>query len=246
MPQTTEIAVPDGVADAYLTTPEDGEIRGGVLFIIDIIGLRERIRLMADRIAGEGYAVLVPNVFYRGGPAAAKPIPDLRENDARTAWIGEMRPLAQALTPAVIAADAAAYLDRLSELAPGPVGVTGYCMGGRLGWEIAAAHPDRVAALGGFHTGGMVTEDPDSPHTRASRVTAEVFWGHADNDSSMTDEMIETLDRAMDEAGVTHTTEKFPGAAHGYTMSDTAAFDATATERHFTALLDLLGRTVST
>ena len=188
--------------------------------------------------------MLVPNVFYRGGPAAAKTIPDLRDNDARTAWVAEMRPLAQALTPPVIAADAGAYLDRLAEVAPGPFGVTGYCMGGRLGWEIAAAYPDRVAALGGFHTGGMVNEDPDSPHTRASRVTAELFWGHADNDASMTDEMIETLDRAMDLAGVTHTTEKFFGAAHGYTMSDIAAFDATATERHFAALSDLLGRTV--
>jgi carboxymethylenebutenolidase len=244
MPQTIEIVARDGVADAYLSTPEDGQIRGGVLFIIDIIGLRERIRLMADRIADEGYAVLVPNVLYRGGPAAAKAIPDLRDNDARAAWVGEMRPLTQALTPSVIAADATAYLDRLGEIAPGPVGISGYCMGGRLGWEIAAAHPDRVAALGGCHTGGVVTEGPDSPHTRASRVTAEVFWGHADHDASMTDEMIETLDRAMDEAGVTHTTEKFSGAAHGYTMSDTAAFDATATERHFEALFGLLGRTV--
>jgi carboxymethylenebutenolidase len=244
MHETLEITAPDGIADAYLTTPEDGEIRAGVLFIIDIIGLRERPRLMADRIADEGYAVLVPNVFYRGGPASARTIPDLSNNDARAAWIGEMRPMAQALTPSVIAADAAAYLARLSEVAPGPVGITGYCMGGRLGWEIAAAHPDRVAALGGFHTGGMVTEDPDSPHTRASRVKAEVFWGHADNDASMTDEMIETLDRAMNEAGVTHTTEKFLGAAHGYTMSDTAAFGATATEHHFSALSDLFGRTL--
>ena len=244
MPQTIEIQTPDGVADAYLTTPADGEVRGGVLFIIDILGLRERIRVMADRIADEGYVVLAPNVFYRGGRADATPIPDLRDPDARAAWVGEMRPLAGELTPAVIATDATAYLDRLGEVVSGPVGLTGYCMGGRLAWEIAAAHPDRVAALGGFHVGGMVTDAPDSPHTRASQVTAPVFWGHADQDPSMTEPMIETLDRSMDEAGVTHTTEVFPGAAHGYTMADTGAFDATATERHFEALRDLFARTV--
>jgi carboxymethylenebutenolidase len=41
---------------------------------------------------------------------------------------------------------------------------------------------------------------------------------------------------------VTHKSEVYAGAAHGYTMSDTPVYDAEATERHFAALFDLLER----
>ena len=117
-------------------------------------------------------------------------------------------------------------------------------LGGRLGWTIAASHPDRVAALGGFHTGRMVTEEPDSPHLLAPRVRAEVYWGHADQDQSMTAENMATLDQAMNDAGVPHTTELFEGAQHGYTMSDMGAYNEVAAERHFAALFALLQRTL--
>ncbi len=60
----------------------------------------------------------------------------------------------------------------------------------------------------------------------------------------MTPENIATLDQAMDEAGVRHTTELYEGAQHGYTMSDMGAYNEAAAERHFTALLALLERAV--
>jgi carboxymethylenebutenolidase len=53
---------------------------------------------------------------------------------------------------------------------PGDLLITGYCFGGWLGWTLAAAHPDRVAALAGFHAGHMVTESRDSAHLLAPRV----------------------------------------------------------------------------
>ncbi len=117
-------------------------------------------------------------------------------------------------------------------------------MGARFGLRIAAAHPDRVAALGGFHAGGLATDAPDSPHRFAGDVAAELYLGHADQDPSMSAEQIATLDEALDEAGVRHRTEVYAGASHGYTMSDTAAYDEAATERHFRELLALLERTI--
>jgi carboxymethylenebutenolidase len=118
-------------------------------------------------------------------------------------------------------------------------------MGGRLAWTIAATQPDRVAALGCFHTGGLVTDGEDSPHLRAGALTSEVYLGHADNDRNMTPEQIATLDRALDEAGVRHRTEVYRGAPHGYTMADTAAYDEAAAERHYNELFALLDRTVA-
>jgi carboxymethylenebutenolidase len=94
-------------------------------------------------------------------------------------------------------------------------------MGCRLGWRIAAAHPDRVAALGCFHGGGLVTDAPTSPHLSAGDLKAELYFGHADQDRSMTAEQIAILERALDDAGARYRSELYAGAAHGYTMGDT-------------------------
>jgi carboxymethylenebutenolidase len=215
-----------------------------VLLIMDAYGLRPRIEEMADRIAERGYAVLAPNVFYRAGRAPVLPFPDMTSEDARGEFFKDVRPLMAELTPERLAADGAAYLDELAKVADEPVAITGYCMGARLGWRIAAAHPERVAALAGFHGGGLATDDPESPHRSAGKLSAEVYFGHADQDPSNTAEQISALDEALDEAGVKHHAEVYPGARHGYTMADTPVYDEQAAERHFAALFDLLGRTL--
>jgi carboxymethylenebutenolidase len=237
---TVDVNTPDGVADAYLIRPDDGGQHPPVLFIMDAIGLRPRIEEMADRIAERGYVVLVPNAFYRAGRAPVLALPDFKSPGNRGEFMQAVRPLIQSLTPEVAARDGGAYLDYLAEVAPGPVAITGYCMGARFGWRIAAAYPDRVAALAGFHGGGLVTDAPDSPHLSAGAIKAEVYFGHADADPNMTPQQIATLDRALDEAGVRHRTELYEGARHGYTMSDTAVYDEEACERHFAALFELL------
>jgi len=242
---TVEIQTADGTADAYLSVPGDGGRHPGVLFVMDAYGLRPRLEEMADRIAAQGYAVLAPNVFFRAGRPPVIPIPDHADADARGAFFAEARPLMAALTPERLAADGAAYLGALAEHGKGPVGVTGYCMGARMGLRIAAAHPERVAALAGFHAGGLVTDDPASPHRAVGDLRAEVYMGHADNDRSNSPEQIAAFDAALAAAGVPFRTEVYAGAAHGYTMADTPAYDEQACERHYAALFDLLGRTVA-
>jgi carboxymethylenebutenolidase len=242
---TVDIRTPDGVADAYLTCPDEGERHPGVLFMMDAFGLRPRIEQMADRIAERGYAVLAPNLFYRAGRAPVLPVPDMSEEDARAEYFKGVRPLMGQLTPERMAADGAAYLEELAQVADEPVAITGYCMGARLGWRIAAAHSDRVAALAGFHGGSLVTDDPESPHHSAGALRADVYFGHADDDPSNSAEQIATLDAALDAAGVAHRSEVYAGAAHGYTMADTPVYDEQASERHFTALFELLDRALA-
>jgi carboxymethylenebutenolidase len=235
---TIDIATPDGSADAYLT----GDRGRGVLFIMDAFGLRPRIHEMADRIASWGYVVLAPNVFYRAGRSPVIPVPDFSQDEARAEFFKQVRPLMNELTPERLAADGSAYLAELAQHADPPFAVTGYCMGARMGIRIAAAHPDRISALAGFHGGGLVTDEPDSPHRSLAHTKAEVYFGHADNDGNNTPEQIARLDKALDDAGLSYRSELYDGAAHGYTMSDTPAYDENATERHFDALRDLLER----
>ena len=242
--ETVDVATPDGVANAYLARPDEGP-HPGVLFIMDAFGLRPTVEEMVRRIAADGYVVLAPNVFYRAGRDPIGPAPDLADPEQRASFFQALRPLFEQLTPDRVAADGGAYLDYLNQVAaPGPVAITGYCMGGRLGWQIAAAYPDRVAALGAFHTAGLVSDGPDSLHGLAERITAELYFGFADQDQNMTAEQIATFEKALEEAGANYRSEVYEGAAHGYTMADTAAFGEEARERHFRELRELLGRTL--
>jgi carboxymethylenebutenolidase len=234
MSATVDVTTRDGVADAY-RAEGDGP---PVLLIMDAYGLRPQIEQMADRIAARGFTVLAPNVFYRHGRAPVVPLDGL----GAPGYFEKVMPLVRGLTREQVVRDGPAYLDALGD---GPVAITGYCMGGRAGWHMATAFPDRVAALGGFHVGGLVTDADDSPHTRAGDLAAELYFGFADNDRSMTPEQIATFEQALDDAGVRYRSEVYEDAAHGYTMADTPAYDESAAERHYDALFALLDRTVA-
>ncbi|WNF00216.1 dienelactone hydrolase family protein [Streptomyces luomodiensis] len=245
----TDVDIPtqDGVADAYLAHPDDSGRHPAVVLYMDAFGLRPHLRTMADRLAGAGYTVLVPNVFYRHGRAPLTELPDFLDVATRPEILEKLLPIAAELTPDLTVRDAGAYLDWLAscpQATDGPVGLTGYCLGAGLALRAAGAYPDRVAAMAGFHGGSLATEAPNSPHTVVGRITAEVYFGHADQDHALPPEQIERLEKALDEAGVRHRTEVYAGARHGYTQADTSAYDAEATERHWQALLDLFGRTL--
>lgn len=239
-----DVPTPDGVADAYLARPA-GDGGPGVLLVMDAFGLRPQIERMADRVAGRGFVVLAPNVFYRAGRAPVVSLDGLADPEQRDAVFGRVIPLVRGLASDEIVRDGAAYLDRLEQESGTPVAISGYCMGGRIAWRIAAAFPERVAALAGFHVGGLVTDADDSPHRSAASLAAEVYLGPADNDRSMPPEQIAEVERMLAAAGVRYRSEVYRGAAHGYTMADTPAYDADAAERHFAELFALLDRTVA-
>ncbi|MEU2060693.1 dienelactone hydrolase family protein [Streptomyces sp. NPDC013455] len=240
-----DIPTEDGVADAYLVHPADGRPRPAVLFYQDAYGLRPHLRSMADRLAAAGYTVLVPNVFYRLGRAPVLELPEFIDPAADPAIWERLGPMLAALTPDLVRRDAGAYLRRLADspvAAAGPVALTGYCMGARLALWTAGAYPDRIAAAAGFHGGRLATDDPDSPHLEAPRITAELYFGHADEDPSLPPDQVARFAEALASAGVRHTCEVYRGAHHGYTQADSPAYDREADERHWAALFGLLKR----
>jgi carboxymethylenebutenolidase len=241
--ETIEIGTADGVADAYLSKPDREGRHPGVILLMDAFGLRPQIEQMADRIASRGYVVLAPNLFYRAGKDAVGEMPDMSQEGSRTEFFQKLRSLMDELTPNRIASDADAYLSRLESESDGPIAISGYCMGARVGLRIAEAHPDRLVALGGFHAGGLVTDAPDSPHRSVANIRAELYFGFAENDPSMTEENIAEFRRALDEAGVGYRAEVYEGAGHGYTMADMPVYDEAAAERHYDELFALLERT---
>ncbi|GAB84796.1 dienelactone hydrolase family protein [Gordonia rubripertincta] len=249
--ETITVPAAYGDTEMYVARPagSDGRPLPGVLFITDVIGLRPRTRAMADRIASWGYVVAVPHLFYRFGTAEEwAPADDLLSPGTLGAFFRAAMPRASTLTSDVARADLVAYLDALRSVpgvSAGPIGVTGYCMGGRLALNLAAARPTDVAAVGIFHTGNLVTEAPDSPHLHLVDIEAFVLAIHADNDRSLPHTAVARFEHALISSGVTHSATVYPGAAHGYTMSDIPAYHHEACEHHFAELEALFRRTLT-
>ncbi|WP_020673696.1 dienelactone hydrolase family protein [Amycolatopsis nigrescens] len=240
MPRTA-VTVPteDGACAATLHTPPDGERRPAVILYPDAVGARETFAAMADRLADLGYAVLLPDVYYRAGGYAPFDVTTLFSEPAERE---RLMALAASLTTEMIVRDAGAFLTFLAdrpEVSGAGAGTTGYCMGGRTSLIVAGHYPDRVVAAASFHGGQLgATDDPGSPHLLADRTTATVYVAAAENDDHCPPEQHERLDQALTAAGVKHTIDTYP-AAHGFAVPDNPTYDATAAERHWTALADL-------
>ncbi|MFD8273155.1 dienelactone hydrolase family protein [Streptomyces flaveolus] len=236
-----QISTADGQADAFAAFPDGGGRHPGVLMYPDGFGIRPVLSEMAHELAGHGFYVLVPNLFYRHGPAPVIELPEHIGEEARPAVFAQLMPMIEAHTTERVLSDADAYLKFLTaqpEVSAGPVAVTGYCIGGLLATRTAAAHPCQVAALAAFH-GPVGVDGPDS----LSKLTAEVHFGHAESD--LTPETLGELNQALDAAGVGYTSEIYPGTVHGFTMSDTDAFNPAALRLHWDRLLHLLSRTLT-
>ncbi|KUL41356.1 dienelactone hydrolase family protein [Actinoplanes awajinensis] len=237
---TLYIPTADGRADAFAAVPDGDRRYPGVLMYPDGFGIRPVLREMACELAGHGYYVLVPNVFYRHGPTPVVDLPAYIGAEARPAVFAQLMPLIEAHTADRTVRDADAYLRFLAarpEVGGDAVAVTGYCIGGLLAVRTAAAHPGTVAALAAFHA-PVGAAGPDV----LAKITAEVYFGHAATD--VTPEALGELHRTLDAAGVGHLSEIYPGTVHGFTMADTDAFDPAALQAHWDRLLALLDRSL--
>lgn len=232
---SASVTTPDGTCPVSLHTPNGSGPWPGVVMYPDAGGVRPTFDGMADTLAGFGYAVLLPDVYYRQGDwqpfSMATAFTDPEE---RTRLFGMIGSLTQDMTTA----DAGAFFDFLAqrpEVTGDRFGVCGYCMGGRASVIVAGRQAERVAAAGSIHGGGLVTDAPDSPHLLADRMTATVYVGAAENDGSFTPEQAETLEKALEAAGVPHTIETYH-AAHGFAVPDNPPYDVEAADRHWLAL----------
>ncbi|WP_409434435.1 dienelactone hydrolase family protein [Mycobacterium sp. SMC-14] len=241
MPTITDtITTPDGDCPVRLFTPEGAGPWPGVVMYPDAGGVRATFDQMAAELASYGYAVLLPDVYYRHPGWApfdmATVFADAKERGRLFSMIGEV-------TPDRMTTDAQAFFDYLAgrpDVRGAKFGVCGYCMGGRTSIIVAGRVPDRVAAAASFHGGGLVTDAPDSPHLLADQMTATVYVAGAENDASFTKAHATALDEALSAAGVTHTVEFYP-AAHGFAVPDNAPYDVDSAARHWAAMRDVFG-----
>jgi carboxymethylenebutenolidase len=200
---------------------------------------------MGQRMADGGYAVLLPDLFYRSGPYVPMNPATVFGDPAKRA---ELMRLISGLDRTRKISDAGAFIEFLAsrpEVSGDRFGVTGYCMGGNFALTAAGAYGERFAAVASFHGGHLATDQPDSPHRFVGNITGRVYVGGAVDDASFTPEQKERLEGALSAAGVSHLVEFYPGALHGFAVPDMPVFDAAAAERHWEATFTLFGETLA-
>ena len=233
-----EITTPDGTVDAYFVHPGSGKAPGVIMWP-DIFGLRPAFREMADRLAAEGYAVLVPNPFYRDVKGTV-----VNEDEDLSAAVQRLLPYMRNITPERVVTDATAFagwLDGQEAVdASKKIGVVGFCMSGSYTIRAAAALPDRVGAAASFHGAGVATAAPDSPHLLAPQTKAKFLFAIAQNDDA---EDPESKNRLKEAFGDMAEVEVYP-ADHGWVPPDSPRYDEAQAEKAWAKLLALFNGTL--
>lgn len=235
------ITTPDGTCDAYFVHPSTGSA-AAVLLWPDIFGLRPAMRQMGKRLAESGYSVVVVNPFYR-----TKKAPTADQGSATP--IPSLIPLARGLTEQMHMADAKAFiawLDQQPSVAKNrKIGTQGYCMGGPIAFRTAAAVPERVGAAASFHGGGLVTDQPNSPHLQASKTKAQFLVAIAANDDEKAPNEKNVLKETFEKASLPAEIEVYTGAAHGWCPPDSGVYNEPQAERAWSRLLALYSKALA-
>lgn len=236
------ITTRSGEMPAYLFTAEGGTPAPAIIFYMDAGGIRPATLKMAERLSAAGFVVLLPDLFYRYGPYGPLDPKEVFKGDVR-AILGPL----MATTGNARSADDTdallAFLDSRTEIKGDKIGAVGFCMGGGMGIAAAGTRPDRFAAVASFHGGNLVTDAPDSPHSYAPRLNAELYIAAAENDGSYPPAMAEQFEHALDEAGITFSSETYP-AAHGWMKPDFPVYDEAEAERGWREMIAFFCRTL--
>src|SRR5579863_2758449 len=183
-----QLTTRDGNCPCYLFRPPAEPPWPAVLVFMDGLGIRPAMLEIGARLATEGYFTLLPDLYYRSGAyPPMDPLEIFGDPDARRRLSEKFFSLA---TPANIMADTAVFLDYLAaqtEVQPGPIGTTGYCMGGFMSLTAAGTYPERIAAGASYHGGRLATDAADSPHRLAIRMKARIYVDGASDDANFPD-----------------------------------------------------------
>lgn len=236
------VPTPSGQMDGHWVYPKSALNVAVPAVIIwpDILSSRPAFVAMAQRLASEGYAVLLVNPYYRQTPA---PIVVEGESFRDPAVRERVYPFARALTAEGHMSDTRAFVAFIdaqpqTDLNKG-IGVQGYCMGGPIVFRAAAAMPNRIKAVASFHGGGLVTESDNSPHLGLTQSNASFLVAIAENDHEKRPDEVSFLQEWFSQLNLEAEIEVYEGAMHGWCPLDSAAYNHDQAERAWSRLLAL-------
>jgi carboxymethylenebutenolidase len=206
------IEVPGGMP-AFLARPE-GAPRPAVLVIQEAFGLNGHIRDVTQRIAGEGYVALAPDLYWRGGKGRSVAYEDLAE---------AIRIMQTLKDPEVVTdvGSAIAYLEKQPFARADRIGITGFCMGGRVSYLVACELADKIRAAAPFYGGGI-------PIDRTAKLKAPVLAFFGEQDGFIPLAFVEQLRAEAAKQKKQVEIVVYPGAGHGFFCNERSSYDPAA------------------
>jgi dienelactone hydrolase len=212
--EQTEVPSGTGRMPVFVARPSGGRPAGAVLVVQEAFGLNGHIRRVAERVAGEGWVALAPDLYWRGGPS-------------RTASYDELPAaitLMQSVSDRQLVDDvraAADWLDAQPFVRAGRLGITGFCMGGRVSYLAACELGPRITACAPFYGGGMPVE-------KTAGLAAPVLAFFGEKDPWIPPERVQALRDAARAHGKAVDVVVYPGADHGFFCDERGSYDAAA------------------
>lgn len=214
--QTVEIKTRDGVMPAHWSVPEGDGPFPAVLVLIEAFGLVPHIKEVADRLAAEGYAALAPDVYYRSLPnnkVGYDELPkaiELMQAVKDDAFIEDMK-------------SAIGFMEESGKVKVGSLGVTGFCMGGRLAFLTACELPDQIAAAAPFYGGGIANH-----LGQATNINCPILLFFADQDGFIPLDQVEAVDAGLKQLGKDYQIQRYADADHGFFCDTRASYNEAA------------------
>jgi carboxymethylenebutenolidase len=206
MAELVEFPSNGSTARGYLATPASGS-GPGVIVVQEWWGLDPGIKIVADKLAGEGFVALAPDLYH--GELAAHD-----EMDKAASLMGAL-PMDRAARDMGSAVD---YLHDHGSSTGDKVGVVGYCMGGMLSWVLGTLRPDTVGAVVANY--GAPLDPSTEPDWSALR--APVLAHAAESDDFFPPEGQEALAERLRGMGKDVTVHVYPGTGHAFASEHNA------------------------
>jgi len=232
-----DIPLPGSPMRTFVAAPKAEGRYPGIWCYSDIFQLTPPLLRFCVRLAGYGFVAAAPEIYRRiEPPGTVIPFDDA----------GRDRGLQDAgKTPvAHFDADCRAGLDWLAQhpkVAPGKIGVVGFCIGGHLAFR-AAFQPDVRATVCYYGTGidnGKLGQDADAGSlARAKEIRGELLMIFGTLDPHVPDAGRQTIDQALRASGVRYRTLLYP-AEHAFTRDEGPRFDPEATDLAFAEMVGL-------
>jgi carboxymethylenebutenolidase len=208
---TVQLNTADGKMDAYVAQPKGGGSYPGVVVIQEAFGVNEHIKKVTDRIAAEGYVAIAPDIYHREAERVI-PYAEMPKAIAALQRVVDGKAMEDVGT-------AIAHLKSQSNVKGGSIGVTGFCMGGRLTYLTAAHHANDIKSAVPYYGGGIPMGNP-SPLSRTNEIKCPMYLFFGAKDQLIPKEHVEQIKTELTANKVPFQLEVYPDAGHGFFCDD--------------------------
>ena len=212
----------DGLMPAYVCRPAGAGSHAAVIVVMEAFGLNAHIKDVAERIAREGYVTIAPDLFYRFG----SPIVPYEDVPRALGYI-------QKFDDAVLMAELGVVIQHLKgrpEVRSDRIGITGFCVGGRIAFLTACRHPAAIKVAVPFYGGGIAADTPTAPINLADRIQCPILCFFGETDKMIPMDQVRRLDETLKRLKKTAEFKVYKGAGHGFFCNDRASYDAGAAQ----------------